>query len=196
MTSSDSVCKTMSHCFIQSVSNLVYHLYSICRMYSEENPQGFPPYSSSPLFLSVSNAVSECRSCFKLGNSLPWEFTSENLSQLPVLCRPFLAYEGSVTDKTLNGLSMFRHKTASYRHQTRIEKIKNKTKLRLVSFLYFIYIYRNCLHLHIQSKVNRYKANLFFQLLQTFHFLCFQELIDTTKMFFYLFIPKFIHFRH
>lgn len=71
MTSSDSVCKTMSHCFIQSVSNLVYHLYSICRMYSEENPQGFPPYSSSPLFLSVSNAVSECRSCFKLGNSLP-----------------------------------------------------------------------------------------------------------------------------
>ena len=92
--------------------------------------------------------------------------------------------------------NMFRHKTASYRHQTRIEKIKKKTKLRLVSFLYFIYIYRNCLHLHIQSKVNRYKANLFFQLLQTFHFLCFQELIDTTKMFFYLFIPKFIHFRH
>ena len=92
--------------------------------------------------------------------------------------------------------NMFRHKTASYRHQTRIEKIKKKTKLRLVSFLYFIYIYRNCLHLHIQSKVNRYKANLFFQFLQTFHFLCFQELIDTTKMFFYLFIPKFIHFRH
>ena len=86
--------------------------------------------------------------------------------------------------------NMFRHKTASYRHQTRIEKIKKKTKLRLVSFLYFIYIYRNCLHLHIQSKVNRYKANLFFQFLQTFHFLCFQELIDTTKMFFYRFYSQ------
>lgn len=41
MPSSDSVCKTMSWCFIRSVFDLVYHLYDICRMYSEENPQDF-----------------------------------------------------------------------------------------------------------------------------------------------------------
>ena len=95
MTSSDSVCKIMSCCFIQSVFDLVYHLYGICRMYSEENPQDFRlpvpclySWEWVMLFLSAEAA-------FKPGGSLPWELTSENLSQPLVLCRPSLAYEGS-----------------------------------------------------------------------------------------------------
>ena len=101
MTSSDSVCKTMSCNFIQSVFDLVYHLYGICRMYSEENPQDFRlpvprlySWEWVMLFLSA-------EATFKPGGSLIWEFTSENLSQLLVLCRPSLAHEG-------NGYPIFR----------------------------------------------------------------------------------------
>lgn len=95
MTSSDSVCKIMSCCFIQSVFDLVYHLYGICRMYTEENPQDFrlpTPrlYSWERVILFLS-----AKAAFKPSGSLPWEFTSKNLSQLLILCRPSLAYEGS-----------------------------------------------------------------------------------------------------
>lgn len=37
ITSSGFVCKIMSCRFLRSVPDLVYHHYSICRMYSEEN---------------------------------------------------------------------------------------------------------------------------------------------------------------
>lgn len=95
MTSSDSVCKVMPCRFIQPFFDLVYHLYGICRMYSEENPQDFrlpvPRLYSWEWVMLLLNA----EAAFKPGGSLFWEFTSEHLSQLLVLCRPSLAHEGS-----------------------------------------------------------------------------------------------------
>lgn len=95
MPSSAPVCKFISCRFSCSAGDLVYHQYGICRMYSEENPKDFSLpvpglYSCEWVVLLLSTEAS-----FKPGSSLLWKFTSENLSQGFILCRPSLAYKGS-----------------------------------------------------------------------------------------------------
>lgn len=94
MTSSDSVCKTMSCNFIQSVFDLVYHLYGICRMYSEEDPQDFRLpvpclYPCEQVMLLLSTEAP-----FKPGGPFFWEFTSKHLPQRLIFCRSSLAHKG------------------------------------------------------------------------------------------------------
>ena len=74
---------------------LVYHQYDIYRMYSEKNPQDFRfpvpgLYTWEWIMLLLSSEAS-----FKPGGSLPWQLTSENLSQVFILCSPSFVYEGS-----------------------------------------------------------------------------------------------------
>ena len=101
MTSSDSVSKIISCRFNRPVSDLVNHQYSICRMYSEENPQDFRPpvpclYPGERVMLLLCAEAS-----FKPGGPFFREFTSENLPQGFIPGCPSLAYEGS-------GYSIFR----------------------------------------------------------------------------------------
>ena len=89
------VMKVMSCRFSCSVRDFVYHQHGIYSMYSEENPQyfGLPVpcfYPRERVMLLLSSEAP-----FKPGGPLLWKFTSENLSQGLILCRPSLAYKGS-----------------------------------------------------------------------------------------------------
>ena len=88
--------KIISCRFSCSGPDFVYHQYGICRMYSEKNPQYFRfhvpcLYPWKWIMLLLSSEAS-----FKPGGSLPWQLTSENLSQVFILCSPSFAYEGSL----------------------------------------------------------------------------------------------------
>ena len=89
-----SIRKIMSYRFILFAFNLIDHQYSICRMYSEENPQDFRPpvpclYPGERVMLLLC-----AEAAFKPGGPFFGEFTSENLPQGFIPGRPSLAYEG------------------------------------------------------------------------------------------------------
>ena len=83
-------------CFWSCLSS-VRHLPYVFRRRST----GFPSSCSAPYSWEWVMLFLSAEATFKPGGSLIWEFTSENLSQLLVLCRPSLAHEG-------NGYPIFR----------------------------------------------------------------------------------------